>query len=71
MLRLIRNNNINCSTDIVSSIHAENTDMVSLEKLRELLPCVKQFRKCHVDILTNEHGELILTVDGITYETHS
>ena len=71
MLRLIRNNNINCSTDIDSITHAENTDMVSLEKLRELLPHVKQLRKCHINVLVNKHGELILTVDGITYETHS
>ena len=71
MLRLIRNNNINGATDIDSNTHTENTSMVSLEKLRDLLPCVKQLRNCSVDILINKHGELILTVDGITYETQS
>ncbi|WP_152537145.1 hypothetical protein [Ruminococcus flavefaciens] len=71
MLRLIRNNSINGSTDIGSITLAKNTDMVSLEKLRELLPHVKQLRKCHVSVLVNEHGEPILTVNGITYGTHA
>ncbi len=71
MLRFIRNNSINSSTDIDSITHNENTDMVSVEKLRELLPCVKQLRNCRVNVLANECGELKLTVDGITYETRS
>ena len=71
MMRLIRNYNVTGETDIAKFDYADNTDIVSIEELRELLPRVKQLRNCELNVNTNNNGELILTVDGITYKTQS
>ena len=69
MYRLIRKNRITANSDTTGSGINNQNKTVSLNKLRELLPQVKQLRHNDIYIDTTDSGEILLTVDDIAYKT--
>ena len=67
MMRLIRNKNITAS-DINPPEATEGISSVSIEKLKEILPAIQQLRHHDVHIGVKEDGNILLTIDNITYE---
>ena len=72
MYRLVRNrkNDEQKTTEIYGSAYEQN-DSVSLEKLRELLPQIKQLRNHDVTVDVTDSRELAVTIDGVKYETEA
>ncbi len=64
MYRLIHRSNVNAATDAKN-----DNNTVSIEKLEKLLSQVKQLRNHDISINTRNNGVVVLTIDGIVYET--
>ncbi|WP_295090378.1 hypothetical protein [Ruminococcus sp.] len=67
MYRLRRNSVTASSID--NNNHEGLDEMVSLEKVKDILCEIKQLKSHDIAVVLKNNGHLIITVDDISYET--
>lgn len=62
----LRHNSIKASS--IDNTNEELDEMVSLEKVKDILCEIKQLKSHDIDVILKKNGHLVITVDDVSYE---
>lgn len=66
---LLRRKSVMATTAINNNTTDETDEMVSLEKVKDILCDIKQLKSHDIAVVLKRNGHLVITVDDISYET--